>query len=94
MPRTIEIPFRRERHCQPCEHLKFENAIYGHDFVRGTYVCHHPEANEFEPLSSDPNLAAKQGKLRAKVQEHGRVISKHNDHQPSWCPLRRSRTND
>jgi hypothetical protein len=36
MPRTIEIPSPRERHCQPCEHLKFENAIYGHDFVRST----------------------------------------------------------
>lgn len=97
MPRTIEIPHHMEHHCQPCEHLKFENAIYGHDFVRGDYVCHHPEANEDGPLPDDPTIAAKVAALRQWIKDFGgggRLISKHNDHQPTWCPLRRSLTND
>lgn len=84
-----EFKFNKvERYCHPCPHLKFENAFYGHDFVRGTHVCYHPDANDFGPLSKDPIVAAKQGELRAKLRDHGRVIGKHGDHQPTWCPLK------
>lgn len=79
----------RARYCHPCEHLQRENVVYGHDFVRGNYVCHHPEAHDFGPLLQDPEKAAKQGEMRARLREHGRLISKHQDLQPEWCPLRR-----
>lgn len=87
MPSEYHIAAHTERRCTPCEHLRFENACYGHDFVRGTYVCHHPQANEFGPLSDDPQIAAKQGELRAGIAQYGREISKHRDCRPSWCPL-------
>lgn len=89
MPSEFRID-RVERHCRPCDHLKFENAIYGHDFVRGNYVCHHPEAHEFDSLSDDPKIAAKQGELRASISKHGRFIGK-KDTRPTWCPLLRTK---
>src|SRR5437763_13433931 len=95
MPRTFEIPSRRERHCEPCEHHKCVNAFYGSDHSWKDYVCKHPEAYDDinEPLSDDPKIAAKQGELRAHLIEEGRHIGK-TERQPDWCPLRRQAAND
>ncbi len=89
MPSTHEIPAHRERYCEPCEfHKMFSAMMGGPGNVWRDYDCMHPEAHNFKPLSDDPNIAAKQGELRARLREHGRHIGK-TELQPDWCPLRR-----
>lgn len=87
MPTTFQIPARRERHCAPCEHHKSTMSCRGGPGnVWDNWVCMHPEAFNDKPLSDNPETAAKQKEIRARIAEHGRTIGK-TDLQPSWCPL-------
>jgi hypothetical protein len=89
MPSSFEIPSRRERHCEPCEFHKMTGALMGQPGnTWRRYSCMHLEAHEFEPLSNDPAIAAKQGALRERLSKHGRDIGK-TEIQPEWCPLRK-----
>lgn len=87
MPSSFEIPARRERHCEPCEHHKCVGALCGQPGnCWRDYNCMHPDAmNDFK-LSDDPETAGRQKALRERFMEHGRHIGK-TELQPLWCPL-------
>lgn len=91
MPTTLNIPSRRERHCEPCEHLKSNGGMRGGPGnVWDLWCCMHPEANNSTPLSDDPKVRDKQIELRARGAELGRFIGKSSfAKQPDWCPLLR-----
>lgn len=89
MPTTINIPARRERKCEPCEHLRRQNILCSRlHGISCDYACGHPEAFGPDPRLEDPAKAKLYGELVAHLKESGRVIGR-NDKQPEWCPLRR-----
>jgi hypothetical protein len=91
MPTTVNIPSRVERHCEPCEFLAKTNILCSRlDGISCDFLCKNPLAFDDTPLSNEPEVAAKQGEMRARMSQHGRFIGR-DDIQPKWCPLLRDK---
>lgn len=87
MPSTINHPARIERVCEPCEHLVRENILCSRlHGISCDFVCHHPGAHQWGELPSDQTEVKLMLRLRANMENHGRMIGKRSI-QPDWCPL-------